>query len=174
MAKLSGGSRTVDGDLPGVAMEIACGWGDFHGGPRVPRPLTADRGSAISCCVRLALNSDKLGVVGLRLSGGSNGGRCGAEGVLFGRDCGVGDCPSSVGTGEGVVGGRGVVGKEYTDEAGDGPNSVGTGEGAVGGRGVVGKEYTDEAGVPKSVNGVCAPLGGASGIPLDDEAGVVG
>ena len=127
-------------------MQIAYGWGNFPGGPRVPRRLTADGASGISCCNRLVLYSDKLGVVGLRLSGGRYGGRCGAEGVLFGRDCGAGDCPKS----------------------------VGTGEGAVGGRGVVGKEYTDEAGVPKSVNGVCAPLGGASGIPHDDEAGVVG
>ena len=57
MSKLSGVSRLVDGGLPGVAMEISCGWGDFPGGPRVPRRLTADGASGISCCIRLALNS---------------------------------------------------------------------------------------------------------------------
>ena len=77
MSKLSGVSRLVDSGLPGVAMEIASGWGDFLGGPRVPRRLTADGGSGISCCIRLALNSPSGnggGAEGFGIGGADGGG----------------------------------------------------------------------------------------------------
>ena len=77
MVKLSGDSRPVDGCLPGVAIEIACGWADFPGGPRVPRRLTADGGSGISCCIRLALKSPSSkggGAEGFGIGGADGGG----------------------------------------------------------------------------------------------------
>ena len=57
MVKLSGISCLVDGGLPGVAMEIACGGAGLPGGPRIPKRLIADDGSGISCCSSLALSS---------------------------------------------------------------------------------------------------------------------
>ena len=57
MSKLSGVSRLVDSGLLGVGMEMACGSGDFPSGPRVPRRLTADGASGISCRSRFSLNS---------------------------------------------------------------------------------------------------------------------
>ena len=77
MSKLSGVSRLVDIGLPGVAMEMACGWGDFVGGPSVPIRLTADGGSGISCCIRLALNSpigNGGGAEGFGIGGADGGG----------------------------------------------------------------------------------------------------
>jgi hypothetical protein len=57
-SKPSDGSRPDDdGCLPGVAIEIACGVGDFEGSPRIPKRLIADGASGISCCILLALNS---------------------------------------------------------------------------------------------------------------------
>ena len=77
MSELSGVSRLVDSGLPGVAMEMACGWGDFAGGPSVPIRLTADGGSGISRCIRLALNSPSGnggGAEGFGIGGADGGG----------------------------------------------------------------------------------------------------
>ena len=78
MSELSGVSRLVYIGLPGVATEMACGWGgEFFGGPRVPRRLTADGGSGIYCCIRLALNSPSGnggGAEGFGIGGADGGG----------------------------------------------------------------------------------------------------
>ena len=52
-------------------------WGDFPGGPRVARRLTADGASGISCCIRLALNSPSGkggGAEGFGIGGADGGG----------------------------------------------------------------------------------------------------
>ena len=128
-SKPSDGSRPDDdGCLPGVAIEIACGVGDFEGSPRIPKRLIADGVSGISCCILLALNSPS------GKGGGAEGfGIGGADGVglenpsegELGSDCGTGDGLNCVGTGEGVGGWRGAEGKEYTDEADDELDSAG-------------------------------------------------
>ena len=56
-SKPSGCSGPVGDGLPGVAIEITCGVGDFAGGPRIPKRLIADDGSGISCCSLLPLSS---------------------------------------------------------------------------------------------------------------------
>ena len=56
-SKPSGCSGPVGNGLPGVAIEIACGVGDFAGGPGMPMRLIADVGSGISCCSLLPPSS---------------------------------------------------------------------------------------------------------------------
>ena len=90
-SKPSGCSRPDDGCLPGVAIDIACGVGDFAGGPRIPMRLIADDGSGISCCSLLPLSS---------LSGKSGGaegfGIGGADGdTTTEPDLGVDSYPAS-------------------------------------------------------------------------------
>ena len=84
-SKSSGCSRLDDAGLPGVAIEIAWGAGDFEGAPRIPKRLIADGASGISCCNLLALNSPS----------GKGGG--GADGFGIGApDFGVGSIPASI------------------------------------------------------------------------------